>query len=169
MLMTIMHRLEKWIVGLNQFTHKISMLAVFTVMLLTFGDVAGRYFVAPIKGAYELTEIGLIVMVFFSLGYTQRMRGHIAIGLLVDRFPPKIQALTDALMYLLSAVLILFMSWQLWVYAGSLRDSNSVTGDLSIPVFTFVWIAVFGSLQFALMFLVDFIKSLQRVVKRHES
>ena len=60
---------------------------LFGIMLLTTFDVAGRYlFHAPILGVFEVTEFMLVCVVFLSLAYTQSLKGHIEVDILVRTF-----------------------------------------------------------------------------------
>jgi TRAP-type C4-dicarboxylate transport system permease small subunit len=69
--------------------HFLSCAAAFLLMLLISADAAGRYlFNAPVKGAYEITELYLMIaIVLFGLGTTQRTAGHVRITLLSESFP----------------------------------------------------------------------------------
>lgn len=72
---------------------QISKLSLFVGVLLTTANAAGRFFFnTPILGAYEFTEDYLmIIMVFLSISYTWKERGHIAVDVISDNFPIKIR------------------------------------------------------------------------------
>jgi TRAP-type C4-dicarboxylate transport system permease small subunit len=169
MLLNLAKNIEKLVVSLSKLAHVVSMVILFLMMLLTFSDVMGRYFVVPIMGTYELTELGLALMVFFSLGMTQIHKEHTAIGLLVDRFSLRTQALIDTVIYLISLILILVTTWQLLQYAGILKAGNYETGDLRLPVYIFVMVGAVGLLIYSLTLLVGLFKSLHRMVTKNES
>jgi TRAP-type C4-dicarboxylate transport system permease small subunit len=167
---TIFNKLERFIVHLNGVTHSISIIIVFMMMVITFSDVIGRYFFRqPVLGTYELTELGLAIMVFFSMGYTQLKKGHTSIGIIVDRWSDRKQALLDSVVYLITVLLMLVTAWQMTKYAQLLKAGNGFTGELSLPVYIFVFISSLGLFIFALSLSIDLFKSLHRVVKRDES
>lgn len=162
-------RLEKVVYSLNEIAHKISLVLLFLLMLLTFCDVMGRYFFRPIQGTFELTGYGLALIVFLSLSYTQSKKGNIAIGLIVDKWPKKLQSVADLITYLIIFFLLSLTSWQLLVYAKRSFMANAVTGDLKIPIYYFVIIVACGTILLTLTILVDFLKSMLRLVEKNES
>lgn len=169
MLDKIAHWVERFASPLNGVVHKVGLAVLFLMMILTVGDVVGRYFFNnPISGTFELTTLMLALVVFFSIGYTQLRRGHISIDVLVSLFPSRVQAVIDSVTCLFSLVLFSLVAWQSAVYAGRLFEGHNVSGVLSLPLYPFVIMVAFGSLLFCLVLLVDLLSSLAKVVK-HES
>ncbi|WP_017727559.1 TRAP transporter small permease [Halalkalibacterium ligniniphilum] len=165
---SLMNKLDIGIYFLNNVTHKLSMLILFGIMCLTSVDVIGRNFLGtPITGAYELTGLGLVIIVFFSLGMTQLKNEHITIDFLTSKFPEKVQHLLHALMSFIVLVLLFLTSWQLFEYAK--RFSNQTSGDLGLPMYIFAILASIGVLFFALTILLSMFKSVLKVVQKNES
>ena len=52
------------------------------LMLLTVADVTLRKFFEPIEGSQDISEGGLIVVVFLSIAYSGWTGGHIAVDLI---------------------------------------------------------------------------------------
>src|SRR6185369_15314253 len=51
---------------------------LFGMMVLTFFDVVGRYlFNRPLRGAFELTELGLVVLIFAGLPLVSHADEHV--------------------------------------------------------------------------------------------
>lgn len=98
--LALLRRLEK---GL----HILACTALFLLMLLISADAAGRYlFNAPVEGAYEITELYLMIaIVLFGFGTTQRTGGHVRITLLYDNLPPGVRRVCEAL-FLLAALAV---------------------------------------------------------------
>ena len=71
----------------------VSAAAVIFIMLLTCADVVMRLFGRPIPGTYELVGYFGSVIISFGMARTSIERGHIAVNLLVDRLPPRVQIL----------------------------------------------------------------------------
>lgn len=144
--------------------HKIGLAILIGMMFLTVVDVIGRkFFDAPVTGSYELTEFMLALIVFFSLGYTQIQKGHIAMEALVSRFSPKAQAVIDCLVYLISIGLGALLTWQLVAHAKRTFLGKHETGVLHLPLYPFLMAAAFGCLLYSLVLLVDFLLSLEKV------
>ena len=158
--------LERLIVPINQFIHGIGMISLFAMMVLTTGDVLGRHLIKPIPGAYELTEIGMVVVVFFSLGYTQIRKGHVNIDLIVSRFSARVQGIFDSLTYLITLLLLILLTRQLWAHADRLLSTHSVTGVLAIPLYPIAIIAAIGCLIYILAVMLDLLVAVIKVVSK---
>lgn len=137
-------------------------------MVLTFLDVTGRYFIRPVTGTFELSELALAMIVFLSLGYTQINKGHISVSFLVEKLPERGQLLVNMIGYLLCLAIIIITGWQMW--ENAVMSSSRVTGQLNLPISVFMFVAAIGLLLFALSFLLDFLKSFQKaVLNKNES
>ena len=152
---------------INDFLAWIALVVLFSLMCLTFGDVAGRYFSKSIPGTYELTEMGMVLIVFFSLGYTQIRKGHVRIDLLESKMSPRVQTVIDSITYLVTLILISLMAWQLLLYAKRQLEGNEMSGVLHIPLFIFSVTAAAGSAAYALAILVDMYNSVMKGVKKN--
>jgi TRAP-type C4-dicarboxylate transport system permease small subunit len=155
----------------NKGLHWVSMVVLLLLMLLTVGDVVGRYLVGfipglgPIPGSFELTEFMLAVIVLTAIGHTQMKEGHISIDLIVSKFSPRVQAITDAVTDFLSLAMFALVTWRTIKYAQLLYESHDVSGVLRLPVYPFLVVAAIGSLMFCLAMLSTFLQSLRRAVK----
>lgn len=166
-LVKIARSLETLIALLNAAVHKIGLIVLLLLMLLTVGDVIGRYFFEPVTGTYELTGLMLAVIVFFGLGYAQIKREHIRIDVIAQFLSPRKEAILDSIVYLVSSVIFSLVVWQLIEHALRLWSGNVVTGVLSWPIYPFVISAAFGCSLFSLVLLLQFIHALAKLV-RHE-
>ncbi|MCM3713360.1 TRAP transporter small permease [Alkalihalobacillus oceani] len=160
--------LEKGMSKINEIAGFIAATLIVLMMILTFANVTGRYFIRPIVGTHELTYLSLALIVFLSLGYVQSKKEHIAIGIFVDKCSKRTQAVLDAISYFVTFSLLFLMGWQMVVFAG--RTSTTLTGDLHLPVSAFVYLCALGAFLYAMTAVVDFLKSLLKVVNpEHES
>lgn len=138
------------------------MLALLPMMLLTAVAVTGRSFLGfPIPGAVELSSYMLSVVILLGIAYTQQEKGHPRVTLLVSKFPDKVQALLEAIMYLLSiivAAVIVWVSWQAaFAYGG-------ITSDvLRIAQFPFRLLVPVSIFLLLLELIVDFCTAIARL------
>lgn len=161
------HFVEKTVYPVIRIVHKIGLGILVGMMFLTVVDVTGRkFFDAPITGSYELTEFMLALIVFFSVGYTQIQKGHIAMEALVAKFSPRAQAITDSIVYLTSIGLGAVLTWQLLAHAKRTWIGKHVTGVLNLPLYPFLIAAAFGCLLYCIVLLVDFLVSLEKARKK---
>ncbi len=157
--------IEKLVFPLNKAAHILGIVILTFLMILTFSSVAARYFGSPIFGNYELTQLGLALLIFFSLGYTQLKKEHISITFIVDKWPPKVQAVIDAVTYLTFFLLITATSWHMMVHGQRLIRGNDVTADLGLPLYIFAFVSAIGLLLYALTYLLEFLRSIIKVVE----
>ena len=75
--------------------------ALALMMLLTVGDVAGRFFFKlPIEGAFEMIAFAMVFAATWGLPHCQMKKGHIRISILIELFPEKAQELVNGISYL---------------------------------------------------------------------
>ncbi|MFV0302904.1 MAG: TRAP transporter small permease [Paracoccus sp. (in: a-proteobacteria)] len=114
------------------------------MMFLTGADVIARYFLnAPIKGAFELTEILLVCLVFLAMPLAMLSNAHVE----VELWEPK-SALGESIRAViggLSAFLVFGgLAWQLVDHASRLASYGSVSNSLQIPLDKVAWLAACG-------------------------
>jgi len=137
------------------------------MMLLITMDVFLRYsFNRPLKGSFELVEFMMAVVICLGMAYTGVQRGHVAVELVVSRFSPRVQALIDSFNWLVSMGLFLLISWKAVAQARVVGLSGLASSVLHVPVFPFLLVLAFGSGFLCLVFLVNFIDSVSRVMKK---
>ena len=100
------------------------------MMLLTFTDVVARYvFRRPVRGAFEVTELMLLVLIFAGLPLVSFTDEH-AVMDFVDRvLRPRGLALMQRLVQAVSAAFMFLLAWLTWLKADRIwayRDSTDV-------------------------------------------
>ena len=144
----------------------IASVALFGMMMLTVGDVFGRYFFnKPIEGSWELTGMLLICAGTWAMAYCQIQKGHIRISFILDRLPEKAQAILTSFAYLIGMVAFSVMSWRAVVltqYYLTVKTGHS-TETLNIPNFPFSIMLAVGAGMLALVLLFDLVHSIVEV------
>src|SRR3954470_13262285 len=112
-------------------------------MLVTFVDVVARYlFNRPIRGAFEVTELLLLVLIFAGLPLVSHADEHVTMDF-IDRILPAGGArLVLRIVHALCAALFFFLTWQIWIKAGRISGYGDTTDVLRIPVGPFVYFMV---------------------------
>jgi len=109
-------------------------IALTVLIFITFFGVIMRYFVAkPFVWQEELQIICFVWITFMAAGAAFRTGSHVAIDIVVDLFPKKIQKIVDVLIYLTVVLVLLYLIVQSGVYIVQLHDSNRITSILHIP------------------------------------
>ncbi|MFC1910793.1 TRAP transporter small permease, partial [Chloroflexota bacterium] len=83
------------------------------MVLIIFTNVIGRYiFRQPFMGSIEITQLLLVITVFFAVAYTQYRKGHIIFNEIVARFPKRTQHIILSVMYFLAAIFFFIVALQ---------------------------------------------------------
>ena len=113
---------------------------LFGMMVLTFFDVVGRYLLnRPIRGAFEITELGLLVLIFAGLPLVSLADEH-AVMDFVDRVLGRRarRALSRAI-EALSAAFMFLLAWLTWLKADRIWAYRDATDVLRIVYGPFVY------------------------------
>ena len=109
-------------------------------MTLTFVDVVLRYvFNRPLAGAFEVTELMLLVLIFAGLPLVTHAREHVTMDF-VDRVLG--ERARDALrraIDLVSAAIMLLLAWLIWLKADRIWEYRDATDVLRIVYGPFVY------------------------------
>lgn len=126
----------------------------FAMMVLTSCDVVARYvFNSPIRGAFELTEIFMGMMVFLAAPAMTWAGENICVTLLTERLPPGMARLLQVLGDLVCAGISGLAAWQLWRHGARLLRYNEVTMELGFPKGYIAQSMAIGMAMVALAFL----------------
>ena len=159
-------RRERRIVDVLRIFQSIGMWLVVAMMMVTMVHAIGRYgFDRPIAGLSEISVSMLVTLVFLMGAYTAVVKGHISIGIIVDRFSARTQAIIDSVTYILCLVgAIVGLSQSIVRGIYTIGGATSVV--LAIPVFPFLFIVAFGWAIFGMVIVMHLIHFLPKAVKR---
>jgi len=109
-------------------------------MLVTFTDVVARYlFNRPIRGAFEVTELLLLVLIFAGLPLVSHADEHVTMDFIDRMLPaPAVPILIRAVRAVVAAVFF-FVTWQVLIKAARISAYGDTTDVLRIPVGPFVY------------------------------
>ncbi|PLX82660.1 MAG: C4-dicarboxylate ABC transporter permease [Desulfuromonas sp.] len=113
--------------------------AIVAMMLLTTADVVLRFFRHPIPGTYELVSFFGAIAVAFAMAHTSVEKGHIAVSVIVDRLPARLQHLTATVTGIAGTGFFALLAWQMVLYGTSLRASGEVSLTLQLPFYPFIY------------------------------
>ena len=113
---------------------------LFSMMVLTFFDVVGRYLLnKPIRGAFEITELGLVVLIFAGLPLVSHADEHVTMDFIDRILPDRVARAWVRVMHLICAAIMFFLSWQVWIKADRIAGYADTTDVLRIPIGPFVY------------------------------
>jgi TRAP-type C4-dicarboxylate transport system permease small subunit len=111
----------------------IAAVALFAMMLLTFADVFSRKFLGgSITGAVELTELGMLTMIFFALPLASLAGEHIVFDLLDRVLPATMLRLQHTIANALTGAVFTGAALVVWQRADRTDRMGDVTATLEI-------------------------------------
>jgi len=131
---------QKWEARVDAALGVASSAILFALMLITFADVVSRYLLNwPLRGAFEITELLLLVLIFAGLPLVSHADEHVTMDFIDRMLPaPVVPGLIRAV-HALSAAVMFFLAWLVWLKAGRIAGYGDTTDVLRIPVGPFVY------------------------------
>jgi TRAP-type C4-dicarboxylate transport system permease small subunit len=160
-------RFESFVNRASEWLNWVTVIGLAAMSVLTAADViAAKIFHAPIVWAYEVTGLLGLIIVFFAVAYTQKIRGHIEIEFVSMHLPVCVQKISATIVALLGMAVFAFMSWQMLDFAFSLQAAGRITPIQKIPLFPFAYASTFCFVAVFLVLLLQFIQALVEVLKK---
>lgn len=130
--------------------------ALLGLLALVLFDVVMRYALRlPFLGAYEMSELLMVLIVFLALPYCGATGGHVAVDVLAPLLDRPALRWLNALLHLAGAVLMAIVAWQATLYAMGSVARGEATNMLRIAKYPFELVAAASALVFAVVLLVQ--------------
>ncbi len=137
MMLTRLNALADRLIGLSALLGTLGLLAEVAVILI---DVVGRYFGAPLKGAQDVSQMAMTLVVFGGMALCDRMGGHVAVDVFENRLPTWAILLGDRISAFLGALIFAGIAWTLVESAALSRLLNLSTNIIYLPKAHFQYI-----------------------------
>ena len=128
------------------------------MMCLACSNMLMRAVWVPVKGSFELMGFGGALLAGLCLAGTQQKKGHIAVALLYDFYPPALRKCTDALALMAAVVLAALAGWQVQEYAYAIYEMEELSETLNIIYYPFVYVVAGGFYALALTLIIDLLQ-----------
>ncbi len=130
------------------------------MMFLTVVDVVARYvFSRPIRGAFEVTELMLLVLIFAGLPLVSFSDEHAVMDFVDRLLGPRGQRGIERLVQIVNAAFMFLLTWLVWRKADRIWAYGDTTDVLRIAYGPFVY---FMALTLALAGLIHVYKVVER-------
>ncbi|MCR4441790.1 MAG: TRAP transporter small permease [Peptococcaceae bacterium] len=160
-----MRSFEKLVEKLSFGLNIISMLTTFLMMLLMVTDIALRFlFSSPILGAFEIVELMMVVVVFFSFAQTQVKKGHVSVDVVTNILPLTVRRFFGIITLSLAVVMTAIITYATYLQTVTVMKEKMTTAVLYIKIYPFYLVVLIGMAVFGLTLVVDLIKSIMSLV-----
>jgi TRAP-type C4-dicarboxylate transport system permease small subunit len=110
------------------------------MMLLTFVDVVARYvFSRPVRGAFEVTELMLLVLIFAGLPLVTYADEHALMDFIDRLLSARAQRWLERAVQATCAAVMLLLAWVVWLKADRIWGYRDATDVLRIVYGPFVY------------------------------
>ncbi len=130
-----MNKIEKITEALATTLHHVAGAAVVCMMVLTCVDVVLRFLRISFPGVFELVKMMGGIAVAFAMAHTTLNKGHVAVSIVIRRFPKRMQGFIDAVTSLLGCGLFSLASWQIILIGRDYQISRQTAMTLEIPMY----------------------------------
>ena len=119
----------------------IGAVVLFSMMTLTFVDVILRYgFNASLRGAFEITELMMVILIYAGLPVVSRNDLHVTTDL-IDRFlAAHVRRALEVAVHLVCALVLFGAAWLIWIKAGRTARLGDVTAALHLTLAPYVYL-----------------------------
>ena len=129
--------------------------ALLGLLGLILFDVVMRYLLRlPFLGAYEISELLMVLIVFLALPYCAATGGHVAVDLLAPILDRPGFRWLNVVIHLAGAGLMAVIAWQATLYAFASAARGEATNMLKIPKQPFELVTAVCAALFAVVLLV---------------
>jgi TRAP-type C4-dicarboxylate transport system permease small subunit len=144
----------------------VAMVAILACVAVVVTDVIRYQLVhEPLPGTHEVVELIAAVILSMGIGYLTFVRGHVSVGILVDRLRPRAQAGFDLFNALIS------LAFTIWLTQGIIEMATRnlrygwVTGVLEIPRAPFMYLIAVSLALTCVVLVRDVIKAVMVIRK----
>ena len=138
---------------------------LFAMMALTAVDVVARYvFSRPLRGAFEITELMLLVLIFAGLPLVSFADEHAVMDFIDRLLGPRSQGWLERFVQLVNAAFMFLLTWLVWGKADRIWAYRDATDVLRLVYGPFVY---FMAVTLALAGLIHLSKVGRRAVGEH--
>ncbi len=142
----------------------VGMATLFLVLVVfTTLDVILRYvFRMPFRGAYEIDELALAVIVLFALAYAGIFRRHIAVDLVIGKLPGKARMIVTSVHTCIGIAVWGLIGWYGVVRASYATAHGEASSLLAIPTWPFRFLVPLGAILLGLVLVAQIVEDVSR-------
>ncbi|QOL79433.1 TRAP transporter small permease [Pseudooceanicola spongiae] len=129
-------RLADGLINLSSLLGTLGLIFVTSTVLV---DVIGRFFGAPLHGAQDFTQMGMVIIVFGGMALCDRLGGHVAVDIFESKFSVVMNHAFDIFAALLGAAIFLGIAYTVYDSSKLSQMLNLATNIVRLPKWYFQW------------------------------
>lgn len=142
---------------------------ILTIVVLTTLSIIGRAVVTldigvgPIRGIYDMTEIGMAAAIFAFLPWAQLQGTHAKVDLLEDRIPRRVNGLLELVFNVAMTAVAILIAWRLYLGMQDKLSFGETTLIAQIPVWQGYAAGLVGATGFVIVAVFCVVRSGRRL------
>ncbi|WP_212523261.1 TRAP transporter small permease [Actibacterium sp. MT2.3-13A] len=142
-----LRKLADGLIGLSALLGTIGLIFVTGTVIV---DVVGRAFHAPLRGAQDYTQMGMVIIVFGGMALCDKLGGHVSVDIFERSFPHRFNHFADIAAALIGAAVFAGIAYTVYESAKLSQMLNLATNIVRLPKAWFQWVMVGMALVTAL-------------------
>jgi len=164
---TRLGKFEKLVSRLSGWFEWLGIVGLLLMMFITTIDVVGgKLFTWRLLGAIDIVMLSQVVAIAFAAAFALIVGRHVRVEFFVNRLPPRAQAVINSIISIFGLGLFILVIWRLCALGYSFQSSGEATATVYIPLYPFAYGIALASIPVCLVFFMELMKSLAKVVKR---
>ena len=163
----MLDKIEKLNRRLSGWFEWIGLAGLLLMMVTTCIDVVGaKVFHWRLFGAIDIVMLSQLVAISFATSMALILGQHIRVEFFFNMWSRRTQAVINSVVLLLGLGLFMMIIWRLCVLGYSFQTSGEYSATAHIPYYPFAYGVALASIPVCLVFLLEFLKSIRRIVQR---
>ena len=163
----MLEKFEKFNRRLSDWFEWIGLAGLLLMMVTTCIDVVGaKAFLWRLFGALDMVMLSQLVAISFATSMALILGRHIRVEFFFNMWSRCTQTVIDCVVLLLELALFMVIIWRLCVLGYSFQTSGEYSVTAHIPLYPFAYGVALACIPVCLVFLLEFLKSLRKVVQR---
>lgn len=160
-----MARIKGWVENLSGIMDKMAAIAVVLTMLVIVANIVLRsLFHEPLSGIMDYVMILTAVTIALALASCAVQNGHIAVDLIIDKFPVKVRNYIDALTNFMSLIFWVLTAGFMFDYANNMAITGTLFPTSQIPFAPVLGVMGAGILALAVVLSYRLLETVRKLV-----
>lgn len=134
-----------------------------TMLLIVTNILLRVLWHSPITGTIDYVNVLSALTIALALAYCAVKNGHIMIDLVIEKWPPRAQAVIDSITSLLSLGFWSVATWYTVEYGSTMAQTGVVLSTVPIPMYLILYLIALGLLALSVELLHRTIQNIRKV------
>lgn len=164
-LQSVLNKVYSGYTAAERYFNTSAAILIVALMLMVVSDVIGRYvFNNPLTGTLEVTELFVVGIVYAALAYTQFLKAHISVDLLVIHYGPGKRLTAETITLLILLAFFALLVWQGSRMAWDSWQIREISVGPPIPIYPGKVIVPIGSFLICIRLIIQIAENLKALL-----